>query len=423
MKINVLKLYSLLIDETIAAAIEFYLNHSYWKFDPHVGDTACQIRAYKIAILAKETHKAQQEWYHIEVLKQLSYRINKLISSLTYESEHPKKGKNQQPLKEFFTEHELIYELPKDFLFLTQSFLLTKITQNDQKDNTCTNRDLLCEIMKVSRKTAKKIMQHYQTSLAKDSVTFIKSISHPLLGRKISDRLLNELERADESNRVALPCYLVTKSLLTLSFTDDIPILIIIKSNTFYESKRFATLVFKPIKGKRQFRLANPDEIEPIKNKPCIVIHGIMDGKFITQQAKEQYIKKFMDIGLVNIILSNMANHPQYFNGRLDGIDGNPFNIFLERQLTTCVDGTLPAMEYIKKIFSMEKELTIMQKRGMTKGCCRANPSLYYMRHIFCDTIEHQLSLLKINQIDNELYNPKLMDYNLGGKAKFASAC
>ena len=56
MKMKVLHFTDFFLEEIIAAIELFFLKKEFQKFDAHVGDTLCQIRAYKILLMAWECY-------------------------------------------------------------------------------------------------------------------------------------------------------------------------------------------------------------------------------------------------------------------------------------------------------------------------------------------------------------------------------
>ncbi|HLX55105.1 MAG TPA: hypothetical protein VKR58_14260, partial [Aquella sp.] len=118
-KLNILKLMLGIVNESIEAC-EAFLNKKYVAFDGQVGDTSCQIRAYKISLLAHN----QQFITKIQnlVLQIFDYK-NNLINQIqifeTYIQTHPKyfKELDQKESKEiFFNKLRAVLPIDEDCL-------------------------------------------------------------------------------------------------------------------------------------------------------------------------------------------------------------------------------------------------------------------------------------------------------------------
>ena len=79
MKLKILKLLNFFIEEMMEAIDLFYIQKRYDLFDPHVGDTLCQIRAYKILLLAQMPEFLEKVKLRLTQLSQLHQKIQKIV--------------------------------------------------------------------------------------------------------------------------------------------------------------------------------------------------------------------------------------------------------------------------------------------------------------------------------------------------------
>lgn len=113
-----------------------------------------------------------------------------------------------------------------------------------------------------------------------------------------------------------------------------------------------------------------PQTLYETRQKPCVVFHGVADCTHMETHA--EYIQRFNDVGLVQVILMNMAGHPQYSGKLLSDMKENPFQDLI------CVG-------------DFEARFLKLKNSSTEKGCTITNPSLYFIRHIFCDYAFNQL--------------------------------
>ena len=142
-----------------------------------------------------------------------------------------------------------------------------------------------------------------------------------------------------------------------------------------------------------------------------MVINGISVSEQL--QSKESFIQRLMNVELTDIILSNMAYHPQYSGIKLNSVSFNPFQKFVTKkheELETTYDinnsdktSYQQIQEAIYIVGYLEDEFLKMKQFAKNNGCCKTNQSLFFIRHIFCDTIKNQLHLASISSPRNKL--------------------
>lgn len=118
---------------------------------------------------------------------------------------------------------------------------------------------------------------------------------------------------------------------------------------------------FEVIRDKYQY-------YKTIQNKPCFIVYGTMvyqDNAIV--ETHEAYIHRFINIGVVNALLANMATHPQY-----SGLIESPYDLVTDAQ----------EMDIIKNLNNTYLNYLDL---GIKIGCEKSNPELLFIRHINCN--------------------------------------
>lgn len=392
-KLMVLGLLSFFTKETIDSLEQFYVYQHLYQFDPHVGETSCQIRAYKILLLTLTANLPFIQSQIQTKIKNLK-RIHSLIVEKRAElqtSKNKKELSKHQELETFLTQNGLIFDFDVDDLFIMQTYFLTRFKNTTASGSTYIAYDRMSEEMKTSRKLAKKITRHHQIMLAESSTKFIRELWKELPKEDNLAFVFNYLTYTDDNERTVLPCYLVMKILLSHIFYNSIPILFVIERQ-YANQKDHVCLLSVP----SQINTFHVDH-DHLKKVPCVVIRGVTVYSSATSyvETREQYIQRFTRHGLQNIILANLAYHPQYPGNKLRNLSFNPFEAFL-MDASTISNRNINKSSILK---SLSTELTEMKLFAKKNGCCKESSSLFFANHILCDTLENQMRLLKYDHI------------------------
>lgn len=107
----------------------------------------------------------------------------------------------------------------------------------------------------------------------------------------------------------------------------------------------------------------------------------------------EKYINKMLRTNPLDIILSNLASHPQY-PGELG--NGTPFIDRINKDMERGISSNpvkavfnkieLEEMEHIKQEYEAKKQFAEQE------GCCLEKPELCTLIHIYCDSPQHQVA-------------------------------
>lgn len=387
MKKKILHNLSFIINEIISALQAFSTNQLS-KFDPHVGETACQIRAYMVFLFRLKLNdpyfscKLRYEITKMQALDKLvineinnfHFLLNKNICSKD-EGLH-----SHIKICDFLTDRNLVFPLSFEIKFLLLCYFLTRFKDYTDGGDHITCYERICHEMQISRKLSKKIVRHYQIQLANISTQFILDLSQNNINQTTFTLALKHLTLKDDDERSVLPCYLVMKVLLQSMLTNKCPILIEVQRQHELSKIDHIHLIFFPNSSSSDYSF-HPDSPGNLNHLPCVVIQGLtIYESACKQETKEQFISRFTNIGLIKIVLANMANHPQFSGNRLKDLIYNPYKTMLSNVGSTDL------------VYNLESELFDMRNYGQTVGCCETHPSLFFIRHIFCNTIGEQIN-------------------------------
>ena len=236
MKIKILHLIAFFTKTAIDALNNFYFKKDFSKFDPHVGETLCQIRAYKIVMLSSKVRDKVKLIAVQSEIKRLGsfYRLTKerlaffQMELISGNSQSQKEIASHTCLDVFLEENGLVFELSSDVFYLMQAYFLTIFKSLNNNEDTYLDHEKICKTMNIARKLSKKIVHYYQSNLAKDSSEYIFRLANELPNQNLAFPL-NDLKQVDDDDRIVLPCYIATKILLENAIKHGIKILLVVQ--------------------------------------------------------------------------------------------------------------------------------------------------------------------------------------------------
>lgn len=382
-KIHYLKIMKHVMEHCLIAIHQFQ-NHNLKRFDAQVGDTLCQIRAYKIHCLAT------QECDNILLdLNQLNSRIHQIIPVITehqVELEHYlATPKNQRPdwvgasitLQDLFSQRDCLVSLSDDALFIVLSHLLCHFhTVDDEHIPMSVDVRHLASKWNLSHGYAKKLIHYFQKTLANASCSFMFQLLSELPKRNPLQSILPLLHRAGDEGRMVLPCHAVTEIIVRHMIQSEAHAVLIMKINTPQKQKTM-TFHFKGNPNLNEFVMVNntflPDEL------PCMVFYGVSE-----HQELPHYLKVGNAIqrrGLSHIILTNNAAHPQFSGSTLAAFRDNPYATLLIE------NNQLGSIE-IAQLTQLSEQLNQLQSKAPLWGLTESNASTFFLKHIFCNSMD-----------------------------------
>lgn len=366
------------ISETIYA-INVTQNTSH--FDPHVGENLCQIRAVQLLdFLAKDkTHFAPElALIQVKVTQCLATLNNIDISAI----------ETHQTLSNVLKSLNLIFPLGKSLYTLILMRFLTNFRVCNDLDNMIIDYDNMTMRLGLSKNLCRRLIHHHQKQLSALSCEFVLDLSLDI-SPKLTN-LLRLITHQDEDARTTLPCFLVMKVLMHYLTKNQTNILLVIKHTKSHE---FTNLLYQYDNASQCYqRLTNPDAnaLRP----HCLVIHGVTQTSL---NLETEFLRECDNVGILNILMGNMATHPQYSGRKLVGLKNNPFlplNICCDPDITTYAS-------------QLEEEFLQLKELGTAHGCTEKNPDLFFIRHIFIDTLQNQLTCTR----ENKFYSDQLLEH------------
>lgn len=422
-KLKVLVNLSFLIKETIVALKKFQ-EKNFEKFDPHVGETSCQIRAYMLFLLQLRLNNKsyvntlKKEIKKLEVLHKIAMQ-QAIDFQVVLDQKNNRNNThlfNHQELQTFLRDRDLVFTISDEAIFLMQSYFLTKFKGKMIYGDSYIDHKKICQEMQIARKLSKKIVHYYQSQVAKSSTQFIFNLLHDLSTCYDLSFILRKLNYRDDDARSVLPCYPVIKIILQHMLKNQCPMLIIAKRQ-FQETKHdYICLLFEPQQASNNYQLtlAIKEKItiqHYLLNKACVVVEGLTIYKTRSIiESKNQFIKRFLAVGLINAILANMANHPQFSGHKLKTASSNPYKDLLPTEQNNPSLKYETTSNYIAynsinneayALFRAEEELLNMKSYGEKIGCCEINPSLFFIRHISCNNVGTQIARIYETAFEN----------------------
>jgi hypothetical protein len=380
-KLNVLKLLKFFLEELLETLFLFNLkkmNH----FDPHVGDTLCQIRAYKNLLLTAKTFVNQGEELkkNYESAKQSVYEFELLIKK---NGKYSKELDESEKIFDFLLRKNLLFNVDSDLIFLVQEKILTDFSITDKGISKGIDYNKFSQKASISKSLSKRIIHCYQKHLAKYSCYFVLQLMNELPEQRNLKNYLIMFQKTDQDGRMMLPCYEVTKTLFRHLLLNRGMLLLIIDRKSIRETDSFH-LFFMSNAERTEFILVN--NAVGKRNTPCFVIKGISlhEGEFI--ETREEYIGKLIEIGVNNIVMANMACHPQYTDSSIDNMHDDPYLDFTNKGGMINLEG-----KEKNRIDELKNEFTRMKNLGLLVGCCKKNPIFFLIRHIFCSMSDNYI--------------------------------
>lgn len=408
MKLKTLRFLNFFINEIVESIKLFFVDKKLISFDSHVGETLCQIRAYKTLLIAKNKDDFQAD-LNLENFRKIKQKIKQKILDFTLRIKN-KNGRydrfldQAETINEFLARSDLIFDLPQDVFYLVQSKILASYSIRDEFNlPIAINYEQLSQKLGCGKTMAKKIARYFQSNLSNASCEFIGMLLNDLPELFELRKILPYIKLVDNHRRNVLPCYEVTRVLMLHIHQAGCPILMIVHRQ-FQDNKDFDTipLLFVPSKINNDFELCQDLYSDNLEN-PCFVIRGITcyaDDKIIESHA--ELISRFTKIGLCQIILANMAKHPQFSAEEFDFLSDDPYKFLLESKeldFDKCVHykklnikTLLNYGELIELLLQRVGELLKMQHFAELYGCCERNSTLFFVKHIYCDVLKNQLS-------------------------------
>lgn len=358
--------------QSIQSAIQKFLSHDYDYFDAQVSENLCQIRAYQLVQISLKERSIQNNLLSLQQLALEAYLKCKQLMEKYSTLQHKRPSHYMQEinhaitLQNFLSNNNIDLVLSNESYFLVQTFILSKYKLvADYEISQGINYEQLCTEIGVSSKTyIRKIIHRLQRELSKLSCQFIFELLSDLNANPAQVDLIKLLSCQDEVGRHVISCYEVTKVILQHALQ---------KNDLF---KITITRIAKNEKDSFSFFLNGSFDNFPggfEDNKAIIFFHGIAYYDEYITESKEQYFEKFVNVGIEEIVLANMAQHPQYAGLLLNNKKYNPYQTIEIGGLSSDL------VEHIKS-----SESLFLKHKFLSEiiGCNKKSANLFLLTHV-----------------------------------------
>ena len=203
MKESLVNLVKFIASNYVEAMRCFYVLKEYQHFDPHVGDTACQVRALQVSMLAQ---KPNYGFDRNEVERNKAI-LEQAINVLAQGSVKTVKN-NFITIEDFLIQFNLSLEISKENMLLVVSYILTKYKKENGFGDHYIDVNKIKQDANISVKSCKKLIRHYQLTMARQSCIDIINYAQKFGFSSEYTRHLEQLIKNDDDGRNVMPCFL-----------------------------------------------------------------------------------------------------------------------------------------------------------------------------------------------------------------------
>lgn len=346
------------IDLLIETLNKFYIEKRYKYFDPHIGESACQIRTCMFIFLASEIKDDN-------VVKRISFLMSKkskIIDSIHEGIVFREKGKKQS-IEKVMNKNDINFSLSVDEVFLFKSYFLT-IYKEEINGNSYIDKIKISRNLNISNFLSKKISYKYQVFISRLSCDFVYKIAREIGYDDFNyENILNSAMTYE--GKMAYPCFFYSKVIFEYMIKMKFDFLLKIEDKDVY-------IFFE--EGDKLGKLIDKEFDIHKRTNACMMI--LCSSLIIPEFSPEQFLKRVNDFGLLSILLMNMAAHPQYIGVKA---------ISLSEKLITREVPLSAAEERL--VYEFERYKLQAKKFGF----CRESSSFLLVKHIFIDSVSRQL--------------------------------
>jgi len=367
-KIKLLNILKHLYQTAADALHAFYIDRRVDLFDAHVGESACQLRAVKLAYMLKKINiKISTEVLGIYDRCNQKMKISEDLI-VSYKNTH-KKIDGNLPLVEFLKQYDLDCRFDLDMIFLVSCSILSLYKKNINLSKDIIRYDCFKKDWSLSNSLVYKVITNTQRLASFSSVhfMFLNYIGNP------DDLLLLSYQlKKDDSRRWVLPCLAISEYLLRFTIKYDLPYIIDIllefngKLINSYKLISIDGVIgdYEEYKGTKYVSSPYP--------MPMIYIQGF-STKSAHNKTQDLMVKHLNTYGIDFIIRANTASHNQYIAESLKSIAQNP-NAGLDRYFSR---------SWLDKKTQYLRDL---QAASLIYGLCNFRPDTFAISHIACTT-------------------------------------
>lgn len=349
-----LKEYLLLLAST-ELAIQSLQQGELAKFDPLVGENACQIRAVKLALIIKKF--SFDTGRLLEKIAELKIKVEELLNHGRFEE--------QISLRDVLEGEGLNFEIDYSILFLIKSYSLSvvKVPRPFKSElplvkNESTDSKKLKEISSVGSMFADNLVTNLREKLSASSVVFIQGLVKDWCSMDPCVEMVSDKFSVYHRGLKCIPCYWTTRVLMKEALNHSIPVVMIAEQKAKdrnYETVRKTSIFFQPTSY--GYKQVDQSLFDP--NEPAVILLGATCRNDEELPDNQDWIEELLEYSPDDLILAYAASHRQYPDSAKDAL--------------------------VKEI--QDTEYNDYKSKANEWGCSSENPSRFFLSHAFCDRI------------------------------------
>ncbi len=339
--------YELLVTATQQALAAAVLGH-FEQFDALVGENMCQIRAVKIAAMIPSILKHLTE-------SPLQQQLQAIQENLPAQREALKKAP-RGCLDGLLKKKKLEILLTPDEVFLVQSYLLTQskevkspTTETPLLAHEVTMPKKLMSLSPVTGSFAEALIKKTRRDLSFASVNFVQACM---------DRRAPMMEY---KGCYSLPFFFTNEALMQYAYQENLSLVLEVVQVSPNSPQPLSPYRLPFIPTEEGYRYAPGTSLD----SPEIIMKGFMQANY--PKKRSEVIQAITTQGPVNLFLYNSATHRQSMD---------------------------PAKEEeVLASLHLHPHFPVYREEGKKAGCSLDNPSLFFIHHVFCNSIQRQEKL------------------------------
>ncbi|MDE3045861.1 MAG: hypothetical protein KGJ02_04370 [Verrucomicrobiota bacterium] len=339
--------------------------------DSLVGENACEIRAIKTALLASK---------HLPNSKALSDQAHRIKNEIEQLLDSPKQRqirtlmRKNDSLQDVLTQKNWDIDLTPEQQFLIESFVLSKSKHSSASQS---KRLSLMKKEQVAQKNLGKLFPHITTSFAKHtiakfrqnlataSVEYVREVAKELNNDHLQRMVSPDFTYLHNDWLPCTPMFWTYKILLEKARREELPILIHVKflqplAGTDEYLVNDEEYILYKTEGDTKERPYIQASIQPFDTEvaACVVEGAVCSRPGALPLTKAEWKQEMSRHSIIDLILAGAADHRQYPNDD-------------------------------KKVDVEDQEWEYYKLLAKALGCSNANPTLFFIQHVFASQVGH----------------------------------
>ena len=264
---------------------------------------------------------------------------------------------------------DLDINVDDNMLFIILSFILSFYARrNDEFFPTGIDYKLFSKSIGSSANGGRQILRRCQKILASLSIDVLQTLA---AYQGIDKRFFNALIKIGENNLPCFPCHLGMKLLISAARFQMIPLSLSIKRFSMDEVEILYRTFYVNRKANR-YMLESTTTFEHNSISRICIVGKVVEANI--SHSSNAYFNRLSQYSVEDILLFNMASHPQFSGDLLRKYIDNPYQ---DLKLTT-----IELNKYRSILDILKSELTNTRKMAETLGFSRDNPTIFALQHV-----------------------------------------